>query len=161
MTIDVELISDSFASWDSFAGHELLRFQGQFVALIRAEWDWLDRPDLGVRADHGRLLPWRLIVVEGDARARLRDVMAAALSRRNPLTSESSLARERENTLRAPVIVVVATRCDESSKIPLIEQILSAGCAAHSIMQAAFAQNLGAMWKTSEAAYDRQECARD
>ena len=104
--------------------------------------------------DHGRLLPWRLLVVEGEARARLGDVMAEALSRRNPVANEQSLTREREKALRAPLIIVVATRCDESTKIPVIEQILSAGCAAHSIMQTAFALGLGAMWKTGDAAYD-------
>ena len=104
--------------------------------------------------DHGRLLPWRLILVEGDARLRLGDVLADALSRRNPLANAAALARERDKALRAPLIIVVATRCDWTSKIPLIEQILSAGCAAHSIMQAAFAQGLGAMWKTGDAAYD-------
>jgi nitroreductase len=56
--------------------------------------------------------------------------------------------------LRAPLIIVVATRCDRSAKIPVIEQTVSAGCAAHSIMLAAFAQGLGAMWRTGEPAYD-------
>ena len=104
--------------------------------------------------DHGRLLPWRLILIEGDARRSLGDVFAEAMSRRNPLANEQALAREREKVLRAPLIIVVATRCDRSSKIPVIEQILSAGCAALSIMQAAFAQGLGAMWRTGESAYD-------
>jgi hypothetical protein len=49
---------------------------------------------------------------------------------------------------------VVATRCDRSAKIPVVEQIVSAGCAAHGLMLAAFAQELGAMWRTGEAAYD-------
>ena len=104
--------------------------------------------------DHGRLLPWRVIVVAGEARSRLGDVMAEALSRRNPLADEKSLALEREKALRAPLIIVVATRCDKTAKIPVIEQMLSAGCAAHSIMQAAFALGFGALWKTGEAAYD-------
>jgi nitroreductase len=104
--------------------------------------------------DHGRLLPWRLILVEGDARLRLGEVLAAALSRRNPLAGELALARQREKALRAPLIIVVATRCDRSSKIPVVEQILSAGCAALNVMQAAFAQGLGAMWRTGDDAYD-------
>jgi nitroreductase len=104
--------------------------------------------------DHGRLLPWRLILVEGDARLSFGDVLAESLSRRNPLANEQALARERQKAVRAPLIIVVATRCDPSAKIPIIEQIISAGCAAFSIMQAAFAQGLGAMWRTGDAAYD-------
>jgi nitroreductase len=104
--------------------------------------------------DHGRLLPWRLILIEGDARLSLGEVLAESLSRRNPLANTQALAREREKALRAPLSIVVATRCNKFSKIPVIEQILSAGRAALSIMQAAFAQGLGAMWRTGDAAYD-------
>jgi nitroreductase len=104
--------------------------------------------------DHGRLQPWHLILIEGDARFDFGKILAEALSRRNPLANEQAIAREREKALRAPLIVVVATRCDRSAKIPIIEQTISAGCAAHSIMLAAFAQGLGAMWRTGEPAYD-------
>ena len=104
--------------------------------------------------DHGRLQPWRLILIEGDARLDFGKVLAEALSRRNPLANEQALVREREKALRAPLIIVIATRCDRSAKIPITEQIVSAGCAAHSVMLAAFAQGLGAMWRTGEPAYD-------
>jgi nitroreductase len=106
--------------------------------------------------DHGRLHPWRLILIQGDARLRFGEVLAEALSRRNFLADDQALAREREKVLRAPLIIVVATRCDRSARIPVIEQILSGGCAAHSIMLAAFAQGLGALWRTGEAAYDNE-----
>ena len=106
--------------------------------------------------DHGRLHPWRLILIQGDARFRFGEVLAESLSRRNVLADDQALAREREKVLRAPLIIVVATRCDRSARIPIIEQILSGGCAAHSIMLAAFAQGLGALWRTGEAAYDNE-----
>src|SRR5437016_11845613 len=104
--------------------------------------------------DHGRLQPWRLILIEGDARRSFGEILAESLARRNPLAAEPALAREREKALRAPLIIVVATRCDRSAKVPVVEQIVSAGCAAHGLMLAAFAQELGAMWRTGEAAYD-------
>lgn len=104
--------------------------------------------------DHGRLRPWRLILIEGAARLAFGEILAASLARRNSLAGDQALAREREKALRAPLIVVVATRCDRSSKTPVVEQIVSAGCAAHALMLAAFAQELGAMWRTGEAAYD-------
>jgi len=104
--------------------------------------------------DHGRLQPWRLILIEGDARRSFGEILAESLARRNPLAGEPVLAREREKALRAPLIIVVTTRCDRSGKIPVVEQIVSAGCAAHGLMLAAFAQGLGAFWRTGEAAYD-------
>ena len=110
----------------------------------------------GRAPDHGRLQPWRLILIEGDARLDFGKILAGALSRRNPLADEQALAREREKALRAPLIIVVATRCDRSSKIPIIEQIVSAGCAAHGIMLAAVAEGLGAMWRTGDPAYDNE-----
>jgi len=104
--------------------------------------------------DHGRLRPWRLILIEGEARRALGQLLAESLTRRNPLAGEPVLTREREKALRAPLIIVVATRVDRSAKIPVVEQIVSAGCAAHSLMLAAFAQGLGVFWRTGEAAYD-------
>jgi len=104
--------------------------------------------------DHGRLQPWRLILIEGDARRALGEILAESLARRNPIAGDEVLAREREKALRAPLIVVVATRCDRSAKIPVVEQFIAAGCAAHGLMLAASAQGLGAFWRTGEAAYD-------
>jgi nitroreductase len=104
--------------------------------------------------DHGRLQPWRLILIEGEARLALGDLLAEGLSRRDPLADDQALDRERGKALRAPLIIVVATRCDRSARIPVVEQIVSAGAAAHSLMLAAFAQGLGAMWRTGEPAYD-------
>ena len=104
--------------------------------------------------DHGRLQPWRLILIEGDARRAFGEILAESLARRNPVASDEAMAREREKALRAPLIVVVATRCDRAAKIPVVEQCIAAGCAAHSLMLAAFAQGLGAFWRTGEAAYD-------
>src|SRR6185369_10939369 len=104
--------------------------------------------------DHGRLQPWRLILIEGDARRAFGETLAESLARRNPVAGDEAMAREREKALRAPLIVVVATRCDRAAKIPVVEQCIAAGCAAHSLMLAAFAQGLGAFWRTGEAAYD-------
>jgi nitroreductase len=104
--------------------------------------------------DHGRLQPWRLILIEGDARRALGEILAESLAQRNPGAGDEVLARERAKALRAPLIVVVATRCDRSATIPVVEQIIAAGCAAHGLMLAAFAQGLGALWRTGEAAYD-------
>ena len=104
--------------------------------------------------DHGRLQPWRLIVIEGDARQSFGEILAESLARRDPNAGEQALTRERQKALRAPLIIVVATRCDRSAKIPLVEQTIAAGCAAHGLMLAAFAQGLGAFWRTGDAAYD-------
>jgi nitroreductase len=104
--------------------------------------------------DHGRLQPWRLILIEGDARQSLGEIFAESLARRDPAAGDHVLTRERQKALRAPLIIVVVTRYDRSARIPVVEQTIAAGCAAHGVMLAAFAQGLGAFWRTGEAAYD-------
>jgi len=104
--------------------------------------------------DHGKLKPWRFIVLRGDARKRFGDVMAEAMKRREPEVPPNMLEREREKPLRAPLIVVLAVAIQEGHKIPVIEQLLSAGAAAQNIMVAAHALGYGAAWKTGAPAYD-------
>jgi nitroreductase len=104
--------------------------------------------------DHGRLRPWRFIVIRGAARARLGELMADLLRRKQPSASAEALQRERQKPLRAPLIVTVAAVCDAAAKVPAIEQILAAGAAAQNMMLAATALGFGAMWKTGDAAYD-------
>jgi nitroreductase len=104
--------------------------------------------------DHGRLRPWRFVVIPEEARERFGEVLAASLQRREPDATPESLARERQKALRAPVIVVVAARLKPSEKIPEVEQIVSAGAAAQNVMLAVHALGFGAMWRTGAPAYD-------
>ena len=104
--------------------------------------------------DHGKLRPWRFILLRGDARKRLGDVMAVAMKRREPEAPANLVEREREKPLRAPLIVVLAVAVKEGHKIPVIEQLLSAGAAAQNVMLAAHALGFGAAWKTGAPAYD-------
>lgn len=104
--------------------------------------------------DHGRLRPWRFIVIPRERRERFGEVMAQALQLREPNAPPEALARERQKALRAPVIVVVAAHTKPSDKIPDVEQIISTGAAAQNIMLAAHALGFGAMWRTGPAAYD-------
>lgn len=108
-----------------------------------------------VRApDHGRLRPWRFVIVPEERRERLGEVMAEAMRRREPGASVDVLQRERDKAMRAPLIVVVAARIQKGHKIPEVEQLCSAAAAAQNIMLAAHAQGYGSMWKTGAAAYD-------
>jgi|SRR6185312_5048696 len=108
-----------------------------------------------VRApDHGRLRPWRFVVIPTEQRERFGELMAESMRRREPDASEEALNRERAKAMRAPVIVVVAAKVAKGHKIPEIEQIAAVSAAAQSIMLAAPAQGYGAMWKTGEPAYD-------
>jgi len=103
--------------------------------------------------DHGWLRPWRFLCIEGEARQRLGEVFAAALQHKDPQANMQALERARALPLRAPLIAVVIARLHAASK-PEVEQLLSAGCAAHAIVLAAHALDLGAIWRTGAMAFD-------
>jgi len=103
--------------------------------------------------DHGWLRPWRFLCIEGAARERLGDLFAQALSQKDASASPQALQRARSLPLRAPLLVVVIARL-HSPRMPEIEQLLSAGCAAHAIVLAAHVQGIGAIWRTGEMAYE-------
>jgi len=104
--------------------------------------------------DHGRLRPWRFILVDGDARNALGDVLAAALRRREPTVAEAAITKERSKPLRAPLIVVVAATLREHRGVPPVEQIVAAGAAAQNLLVAAHALGFGGFWRTGAPAYD-------
>jgi nitroreductase len=105
--------------------------------------------------DHGRLRPWRFILIRGPARVRLGEVFAQALLKRQPDAPEAALEQERARPMRAPLLIAVAAKVDpRHPKIPEIEQILSTAAAAQNILIAAHAQGFGAKWLTGANAYD-------
>jgi nitroreductase len=63
--------------------------------------------------------------------------------------------KARNGPLRAPLVVVVIAKLQEHVKYPKAEQLLTAGCAAHGILLAAYAQGIGAVWRTGDLAYSK------
>tara|TARA_R110000868_G_scaffold307426_2_gene568948 strand:- start:3756 stop:4343 length:588 start_codon:yes stop_codon:yes gene_type:complete len=108
-----------------------------------------------VRApDHGRLRPWRFLTISGEARSKLAEVFVEALLQRNPASTEAEQDKARTSPFRAPLLVVVVAKQLEDPKVPAVEQLLSAGCAAHSILLAAQAMGYGGVWRTGDNAFD-------
>lgn len=106
-------------------------------------------------ADHGRLRPWRFVVVRGEARAKLGDVFAAARALRDPEANAAEIEKERAKPLRSPVVLAVGARVlREHASVRPIDQTLAAGAAAQNILLAAFALGYGAMWLTGTNCYD-------
>lgn len=106
--------------------------------------------------DHGRLRPWRFLVLEGAALNKLGSIFAEVSLAQQPDLPLAALERLAAKPLRAPLIIVVVAEVTESHKVPVIEQIESGACAAEHIMLAAFDLGLGAMWRTGAMARDPQ-----
>ncbi len=106
--------------------------------------------------DHGRLAPWRFIVLEGEGRQRLGEVIAAAYRADEPGADEARLALERQRLARAPVVVAVVSRAAAHVKIPEWEQTMSAGAVCMSLVIAANVMGFGTAWLTEWYAFDRR-----
>ena len=105
--------------------------------------------------DHGKMQPWKFIVIDTPVRERFADELAACLQRAQPAVAEDQLARERAKAFRAPMIIVVAARVQPDRKgVPVVEQLSSAAAAAQNAWLAFHASGYACMWKTGDAAYD-------
>ncbi len=105
--------------------------------------------------DHGKMTPWRMILVRGDQRAPLGERLAEIHAEADPDVAPAKLDKDRNRFAAAPLtVVVVAIVDDANKKVPAIEQLMSAGCVAFSLLVGAQALGLSAQWLTGWAAYD-------
>ena len=103
--------------------------------------------------DHGKLAPWRLIVLQGEDRTRLGAVAKAAFIDDNPDAEDTQLQAAADQFERAPCVVAVIARPVAHPKIPRSEQILSAGAVCMNLLTAAQSMGFAAQWLTGAAAY--------
>jgi len=113
----------------------------------------------GLRAcDHKNLRPWKFLLIEGDARQKFGELMVE--TKKSQLVGQECAEEEKAKLLtkpfRAPTIIAVIADIKKHAKVPEIEQILSAGAAAQMMMTAAFAQNLGAIWRSGSLMFENK-----
>ena len=108
--------------------------------------------------DHGKLEPWRFVVLSATACQRIASDIAAhgATTTLDP----EKVAKAADTFATADLIVAVIASPKPSDKIPLIEQTLSAGAVCLSLVNAALASGWGAVWLTGWVAHDRALAAR-
>ncbi len=102
--------------------------------------------------DHGKLEPWRLIVIERPAMPRLADL---AEERGRALGKDKrDIEKGRGQFDQGVLIVAVIESPVESEKVPAIEQTYSAGAVCLALLNAALASGWGANWLTGWMAHD-------
>ena len=117
--------------------------------------------------DHGKIGPWRFVVISGEARVKFGTVLRKAYAEYNPKATEADLDREAKRFERAPVVVaVISSPRADHPKVPVFEQILSVGAACQNMLVAAHAQGLVGQWLTewtaeSELVREELDCAMD
>jgi nitroreductase len=101
--------------------------------------------------DHGKLFPWRFLIIEGKGRQRAGDILADVMEAEGERAKQ--VEEERDRFARAPVVVAVISAAREQHKIPVWEQELSAGAVCQNMLIAATASGFVAQWVTEWYAY--------
>jgi nitroreductase len=104
--------------------------------------------------DHGKLAPWRFVIVPPDRRAQLAEVITSAYRAERPQAARLEIEALEQFANQAPTLVVVLSSPRTDSHIPLWEQELSAGAACMNLLHAAHAMEFAAGWLTGWSAYN-------
>jgi nitroreductase len=99
--------------------------------------------------DHGKLSPWRFVILEGEAKARFTGRLEALAVDRGDQTAAAKLAK-----LKVPPLAIAVISAPKPAAIPQWEQLLSAGAVATTLLYATLAMGYGANWITDWYAYD-------
>jgi nitroreductase len=103
--------------------------------------------------DHGKLGPWRFVIIEAEARERAGEKLAEVIANDEGVDA-SRLAFAQGHFLRAPVCVMVVSTAAPHPKIPEWEQTLSSAAVCYGLLIAAHAMGYASAWLTEWPAYD-------
>lgn len=101
--------------------------------------------------DHGKLAPWRFVILQGGDKATFTDRLEAQAKARGDAQAAAKLGK-----LRAPPLAIVVISSRKPGSIPEWEQTLSAGAVCTTLLYAALAMGFGANWITDWYSYDRE-----
>lgn len=111
---------------------------------------------LAARApDHGKIGPWRFVIIEGEARARISAQLGEIAAGLPQMTPER-LAFEQNKFTRAPACVMVVSSPAAGARIPEWEQQLSAAAVCYGLLLAAHAMGFAGCWLTEWPAYNAE-----
>ena len=105
--------------------------------------------------DHGKLVPFRFIVFEGEAREKAGAIIAEVFAAAHPEAGGADLEKECARLALAPLVIGVVSRAAPHHKIPEWEQILCVGAVCFNLEVAAHALGFASTWLTEWYGYDR------
>ena len=107
---------------------------------------------LGARTpDHGKLFPWRFVVLGPQSRAELSEALAALAETQGRVDKDLAVLAKLANP---PLTIMVVSTPIQGHKVPIWEQQLSAGAVCMNIEHAADALGYSASWITDWYSYD-------
>ncbi len=103
--------------------------------------------------DHGKLAPWRFVVVPQEARESFAAALVDAYRAEKPNAGRLEIDAMDQFARQSPTLVIVLHAPKVESHIPRWEQELSAGAATMNLLHAAHAMGFAASWLTGWAAF--------
>lgn len=104
--------------------------------------------------DHGQLRPWRFLLVEGEDRNTVGNIIAGVEAICYGPQSEAQRNKSAGRLLRAPLVLLIIARITPHPKVPDIEQMISVGAAVQNMLVAAHALGIGAMWRSGMVTFE-------
>jgi nitroreductase len=96
--------------------------------------------------DHGRLQPWRYVVIEGQDRPALAERIVASMARVEPEAPAAKIEKRRTRFATMPMIIALGMHLQPEHKIPLWEQEMCVAAGAMNILNALYATGFGGVW---------------
>jgi nitroreductase len=103
--------------------------------------------------DHGKLAPWRFVIVGSDQRERLSALLTTAYRAEKPDAGRLEIEAMDQFARQAPTLIVALSTPVAGSKIPVWEQELSVGAACMNLLMAAHANGFVGSWLTGWPTY--------
>lgn len=104
--------------------------------------------------DHGKLAPWRFVILDDAAAVRLGALAHDRLRATDPDATPDRLAQETQRFQRAPCVIAVVSSPVDHPKIPANEQLLSAGAVCMTLLVAGQSLGFAGQWLTEWVSYD-------
>jgi len=103
--------------------------------------------------DHGKLSPWRFVVIEADQRDAFAELLHRAFREERPGSAKTEPKAIEEFARQAPTLIVALSVPVANAPVPVWEQELSAGAACMNLLVAAAAEGFVGGWLTGWASY--------
>ncbi len=104
--------------------------------------------------DHAGLKPWHYVVIQGEGRNKLGQIMRDALAKTDPEADATKLEAIAKKPLRAPVVIAAICKYQEHPKVPWVEQVASVSAGVENLLVAAQSIGYAGYWRTGAMARD-------
>ena len=106
--------------------------------------------------DHGKLVPWRFILIQGDRRHRLSRVIGRHFEDDHPDATDERRSEASRRLSHAPIVVAVVFCPRSHPKVPEWEQVLTVGAVCMNLLNVARAMGYAGLWLTEWYAFDQR-----